>query len=624
MANLLIVAEDIVKIQTFSGRLGRTYSKIYQEFLNIKLKLIIARYRSRNQITLLASDNFRFKAIKTLNYDQELARDRLIELKPLAWQIIDKISQKITKVDKKFCQIKSISLIKLWENKLAVRLIYDYLIYLALIKRLLGSGKFDAIIILDQSLQSNLACYYAKKFNLKLINYSWPNLNYITHWLIRYFRYRELNSKIKQFIGLAENFKSKVLIPKNSIFLSADFFRHLSTLSPVYKYLKQKNLNPCFIGSFSTLPHYLTHFNLKNPDYCFLSNFLPDKTLEKLPLWKKSVRRIFRRMLKLSNRPPENLSALLFNLFSQEFLPIIKYGLILSKLYLVAGDNFFKKNQPKGIVVVANTRLLELTLALLAKQYKKFSLMVSHRTVMFPGEPYRYDEVDAISVAGNHSKDQLIKNGITASNISVDGDPRFEDWQPSKETVYKRLKIKDLSKKIILLISFRSNQQIPPEEKKKYIQLTQAAVERLDNAILVIKPHPTEKKYKLEEELKKWQIDNVLISDNNQLELFNLLSVASVVIQTWSMTGLEAIMINRPVIIVNPSGKNYDKFIPYIAGGGAKEVKNINQLFDLLKIYIDKDHPETKKYLMTAKKFAASYIEIPDGKVCQRISNHFN
>lgn len=624
MANLLIVVEDIVKIQTFSGRLGHLYGKFYQFALNLKLKIVISLLTPNNQVTLLASDCFNFASVKSLFYDRELDYQNLAKLKTRAWQIIDEISQKITRADKKFCQMKSIPLIKLWENKLAVRIIYDYLIYLALIKRLLGSGKFDAVIILDQSLQSNLACYYANKINLKLIDYSWPNLNFITNWLIRYFRYREINSKIKQFIGLAENFKSKVLIPKNSILLSADFFRHLSTLSPVYKYLKQKSLKPYFIGSFSTLPHYLTHFNLKNPDYCFLSNFLPDKALEKLPLWEKSARRIFRRMLELSNRPPENLNALLFNLFSQEILPIIKYGLILSKLYLVAGDNFFKKNQPKGIVVVANTRLLELTLALLAKQYKKFSLMVSHRTVMFPGEPYRYDEVDAISVAGNHSKDQLIKNGITASNISVDGDPRFEDWQPSKETVYKRLKIKDLSKKIILLISFRSNQQIPPEEKKKYIQLTQAAVERLDNAILVIKPHPTEKKYKLKEELKKWQIDNVLISDNNYLELFNLLSVASVVIQTWSMTGLEAIMINRPVIIVNPSGKNYDKFIPYIAGGGVKETKNKNQLLALLKILVDKNHPETKAYLKTAKKFAANYIKIPDGKVCQRISHHFN
>ena len=606
MANLLIVAEDVVKIQTFSGRLGRAYSKIYQEFLKLKLKLIIAWYRQQNQITLLASDNFYFKTIKTLAYDQELARDRLVDLKPLV------------------CQIKSIPLISLWENKLAVRLIYDHLVYLAPIKRQLGSGKFDAVIILDQSLQGNLARYWAKKFNLKLINYSWPNLNFITQRLTRYFRYREINSKIKQFINQAENFKSKVLIPKNSIFLSADFFRHLATLSPVYKYLKQKRLNPCFISSFSTLPNYLTHFNIKNPDYCFLSNFLPDKALGKLPVWKKTARRIYREIAELSNRPPVNLNALLVNFFFEELLPVIKSGLILSKLYLLAGDNFFQVKQPKGIIIVANTRPLELTLALLAKRYKKFSLMVSNRSIMFLGEPYLYREAKKISVTGNYAKAQLVKIGINPKNIAVDGDPRFEDWRPKKEAVFKKLHIKDLSKKIILLISFRPNQQISPGEKKKFIKLSQAAVKELKDAVLVIKPHPTEKKYKLEEELKKWQIDNVLISDNNQLELFNLLSVASVVIQAWSMTGLEAIMFNRPVAIVNPTQKNYDELIPYISGAGAKEAKNKNQLLTLLRILIDKNHPETKKHLMMAKKFAAGYIKIPDGKVCQRISNHFN
>jgi len=624
MANLLIVVEDIVKIQTFSGRLGKTYSKIYQILFNLKLKLIIARYCRQNHVTLLASDNFRPGMIKVITYDQELSRVNLLRLNPLAWQILDEINQKITRTDKKFCEFKSIPLIKLWENKLAVKLIYDYLVYFDLIRQKLGSGEFDAVIILDQSIQSEAARYYTKKFNLKLINYSRINLNFITHKLVSYFRYREINTKIKQFINLSGKPSAKVSVPKNSIFLSVDFPRHLSTLSPVYKYFKQNRLRPRLISTLPALPQYLSHFNLTGADYCFLNTWLPDDEIGQLPAWKKRTDCISRKIAADIRRLPENFNGLVGNLFAEEILPVIKSGLILSKLYLLAGDNFFQATDPRGVIIVANTRPLELALALMAKHYHKFSLMISNRTIMFPGEPYLYQETEKISVTGNYVRDKLIKIGINPQKIAVDGDPRFEDWQPGKAAVYKKLGIKDLSKKIVLLISFRPNQQISPGEKKEFIELSRAAVKELGRTVLVIKPHPTEKKYQLEADLKQWQINDVIIADNSQLELFSLLSVAAAVLQTWSMTGLEAMIFNRPVVIVNPTQKDYDRVIPYLAGGGALAAKNKAELAGQLQQLFHKHQPAIQAHLTTAKNFAAGYIRIPDGKVCQRISRHFN
>jgi len=260
----------------------------------------------------------------------------------------------------------------------------------------------------------------------------------------------------------------------------------------------------------------------------------------------------------------------------------------------------------------------------MAKHYHKFSLMISNRTIMFPGEPYLYQETEKISVTGNYVRDKLIKIGINPQKIAVDGDPRFEDWQPGKAAVYKKLGIKDLSKKIVLLISFRPNQQISPGEKKEFIELSRAAVKELGRTVLVIKPHPTEKKYQLEADLKQWQINDVIIADNSQLELFSLLSVAAAVLQTWSMTGLEAMIFNRPVAIVNPTQKDYDRVIPYLAGGGALAAKNKAELAGQLQQLFHKHQPAIQAHLTTAKNFAAGYIRIPDGKVCQRISRHFN
>lgn len=628
MANLLIVTEDIFKIQTFSGRLGRTYSKIYQEFLKLKLKLIIAWYRSRNQITLLASDNFRLKAIKTLNYDQELARDRLIELKPLAWQLINHLGQIITQADSDFCLFQSIPLIKLWENKLAVKLVYDYFIYLDLIERQLQSKQFDAVVILGNSLQEKLAKFFAGKFKLKLINYSFPGLNFLTDRLFNYFRQREISKKINQLAH--RSVKSSAVISPDSkpVLLSIDFPRHLAVLAPVYVHLQSQQRHPIFITDFPNFISYLAHYNLKQPNYLFLTDFLPaDYLAEHLKDWQRAVNSIHRQLSNQFKGSSGDLSKFLLFLFFPEVSPVIKYGLILSRLYLTAADNLIKVIKPTNILVTADVRPLELALVTLAKQQHIPSLMVSARTVMFNEEPYRYDQTDYISVTGNHSRRQLLKLGVPARKIRVCGDPRLDELnqqKPSrlKEKIYHQLGIKDLTKSIVLLISFRFNSKLPLAEKMSFIKLAQAAVRQVNNAVLVIKPHPTERRYQLLEELKAWQVnDDVIVTNNSQLELLDLLTVSSVVVQTWSMTGLEAITFNLPLIIVNPLNKNYDQVIPYIVGKGAKEAKNQTQLIKWLKIFTDKTHPQTKSQLLSARRFAREYIKTPDGQVCQRISD---
>jgi len=625
MANLLIVTEDIVKIQTFSGRLGRTYSKIYQAFLNLKLKLIIACYRSRNQITLLTSNNFRFKAGKTLHYDQVLSRERLTVLKPLAWELIDYLSQIITQADADFCLFKSIPLIKLWENKLAVKLIYDYFIYWDLIEKQLRSKRFDTVVILGNSLQEKLAKFFAGKFKLRLLNYSRFNLNFISNRLIGYFRWREFTEKIKRFKKQALTPKSKSGLSSRPILLSVDFYRHLKTLAPLYVYLNQQKLNPWFITDIPSLATHLNHFKISRPDYAFLAAFSPRNYLKNEAAWQKSISSIYRKLgdeIEIESTDPK---LFLRSLFFQELSPIIKYGLILSRLYLTAGDNLIKTLRPRNIVVVADVRPIELTLSLLAKKYHLPSLTVSSRTIIFKEEPYRYDYTDDIAVSGNHSRNQLIGLGVASAKVHICGD-LYQDYlfelrkSFRRDQVYQQLGIKNSAKKIILLISFRPNPKISAQEKKEFIRLTQKAISQIPNAVLVIKPHPTEKRYRLLEELKDWKIQKVVVSNNNQLELFDLLAVASVVLQTWSMTGLEAIMFNRPVVIVNPASKNYDQIIPYVSGKGAVEAKSQDQLVQLLKVLSNKNHPQTKKQLLQAKKFAGRYISLPDGKACQRVA----
>jgi len=123
----------------------------------------------------------------------------------------------------------------------------------------------------------------------------------------------------------------------------------------------------------------------------------------------------------------------------------------------------------------------------------------------------------------------------------------------------------------------------------------------------------------LQEEINRWGIKDVIISNNESIELFDLLRASSVVLITWSMTGFEAIMNNRPVIVVNTTKKNYDDFIPYISGKGAVQAENITKLEKYLESYLENNNILLKERLRAAQSFIKHYILLPDGKVCQRI-----
>jgi len=624
---LLIITEDIVKIQTFSGKLGRNYSFFYRNFLKLKIYLLINLLKSKYHITLLTSDTFSFKSINTLYYSQSLDLDRTVKLKPLSWKLTSEIVAIITKVDKNFTIHQSIPLIKLWENKISSQIQYNYLSYLELIDRFLKSKKYDAVLIIGNSLQEKLTRFYAKKYHLKLINLSWPNLNFVTNWLFTYFRHRELTKKINDFKIQSLKPKPSLKSLSSPILLSVDFYRHLKTLVPIYKQLKKSKANPLFITNVTSLKNHLKNFKIKDSNYLFLANFLPKDFFDNhLASWKKTSKKIHQHVKHVVNGKPSKSEDFFQQLVFPEISPIIKHGLILSRLYLVAGEQLFKTMKPRNIVIAADIRLTELTLSYLAKKYQIPSLTVSPRTMMFDEETYKYDTTDFISVTGNHARDKLLKFKVPLKRIRVLGDPRYDYFKQlekkfSRSKIYKQLHINDLNKKIVLLISDRPNAHFPKEEKRDIFLLLSKAVKSIDQAVLIVKPHPTEKRFRVLEELKQWGITNAIVSDNNQLELFDLLKASSVIVTAWSMTGLEAMILNRPVMIVNPYLKNYDKFIPYVKNSAAIQVSSVKEATNSLQILIDQRHPQTKKLLQAGQIFSQYYVKKPDGKVSQKIAN---
>ena len=89
----------------------------------------------------------------------------------------------------------------------------------------------------------------------------------------------------------------------------------------------------------------------------------------------------------------------------------------------------------------------------------------------------------------------------------------------------------------------------------------------------------------------------------------DLLDACSVVVQTWSMTIFEAVMMDRPVISVNPFKKDYGFFLPILNFGGAVEVNDQLRFDRRLKTLLDFNQPFTRKQLAKAKRVCANFIK---------------
>jgi len=479
---------------------------------------------------------------------------------------------------------------------LSIYLTYHYFVYVQLYQDLIKQLKPNLVITLGSSYHEQIARFVAKDKKIKTIKWHWLTFAWLNHWLSHFFLRREYRKKIDQFLSQSKITQPPIDRLKKATFLSLDFYRHLKTLAPIYQALAARGLNPWLVTDIADPKTCLNNFRLGSANHIFLASFLPANFKLQLPVIPKKLSQV------------KNLDDFLHNLSLVALAPMIEFGQTLSQFYLAAAENLYKHAQSKGL---SDLRFCELALSMAARQTKTRSLLVSPNTIFALDKINTYDTTDAVVVVGEFIKRQLINQGMKANKIHVVGDPQIENYrrlQVDKTKVYQTLNLSP-DKKIVLLISFGATWMIPKSEKKAFMVMAQRAVAANPGSVLVVKPHPTEKRYRLLEELKLWGITQAIVSDNNQLELMDLLDACSVVVQTWSMTIFEAVMMDRPVISVNPFKKDYGFFLPILNFGGAVEVNDQLRFDRRLKTLLDFNQPFTRKQLAKAKRVCANFIK---------------
>jgi len=448
--------------------------------------------------------------------------------------------------------------------------------------------------LFDDSAQSQIAKMAAAKAHIPVVKFNFLSLSWLDWRLKKFLIKREYRQKLKQFRSQVNSPRPSRQNVSQAIFLSVDFYRHLKTLLPLYQKLLQKKANVWLVTDDPNLTRSLSALGINNARILYLGSFFkPARSAKKIS-------------------DPQTKTYLNF------VRPLVDEGLRLSFVYWQAVQNLFAYSRPKRVVVVSDLRFAEQALALAAKKNRIPSLLVSPNSLLSRDALNEYQTTDQVALVGRYIQEKLIKQGVPADKITVVGDLQAETYQVldkkiNRREIYRQLGIKDMSKKIILAISFRANPSIPQAEKDLFLQWTDRAVTAIPRAVLVVKPHPTEKPLQLKEELKRLNLHQVIVADNQKLSLMALLKIASVVVETWSMTIFEAISAGKPVVCVNPFNKNYNLFLPIIGYGGAIEVNNKQDLTRWLKILTDKENPLTVNQLKKAEKAKSYFIsEEPD------------
>lgn len=226
---------------------------------------------------------------------------------------------------------------------------------------------------------------------------------------------------------------------------------------------------------------------------------------------------------------------------------------------------------------------------------------------------------DKIAVYGSYFKRFLTqKTSYPKDSIVITGQPRYDiltkpDKIFSKKKVFKRLRINPDKK---LIVWTTQSHGLSKEENKKLFYAVYKTTKKLSDKIqLVVKLHPREKKVHMHRDIaKKVGINPIIIKNIN---IYELLYACDAMITRHSTTATEAVILNKPVIILNLSGQP-DPVAYYTKSNVALGVYQEEKLLFAIESVL---YDEEIKNKLTAnrKKFISEHCYKIDGKATERI-----
>ena len=288
--------------------------------------------------------------------------------------------------------------------------------------------------------------------------------------------------------------------------------------------------------------------------------------------------------------------------FLYRFIDIIRYGEITKEV--------IHTEKPDVVVTIDDRSPFGKTVNVISKSLGVPTLMVQHGIV---ADHPIYGPIcsDKMAVFGHAFKDALVKRGVNPDDIVVTGQPRFDvlvNTKYDKKWIYEKLNLNGEKG----LIVFAST-DLPDDEKELTVRELCAAMKQFPDKQLVIKPHPSDDGAMFVDLLCKFKSDAIVVHDY----LYELLSACDLLITTWSTVGLEAMILDKPIIVINLM--NRPDMTSYVERGAAIEVNMPNALSGIIgQILYDGDTIQRIKE--GRNKYILDYTYRSDGKASERVA----
>ncbi|UCD03766.1 MAG: CDP-glycerol glycerophosphotransferase family protein, partial [Candidatus Woesearchaeota archaeon] len=379
-------------------------------------------------------------------------------------------------------------------------------------------------------------------------------------------------------------------------------------------------------GSFDEFKKILKFLNCKNKyigDYYSLDIFLKNrKAFKKIRnIWNNiKIDKDFRKSLDYKGIDIYDLSLQRFDFVFNSFLYLVVDNLNITKkilekeklsIILLDHDNTF---YGKGLMMNLKDSNKIKTIAL---QYEPVSPSCNHTHIKDP------EALDKKSVswrplptikciwAPYHKKILLEYCNYVPSLIKITGNPKFDNLINKKfnsAETFRKYNL-DKNKKIVLF---------PTELDLNILKIILKSFRNLDDAFLIIKPHPFEDMSVLRDTYNQLKSKNTMLLGKSA-NMYELVNISSLIITRGSTVGLEAMIKGIPVVLINPYKYKFSR-IPLFDTNAVIVTKNKKELSEnIRKILYDK---KTKDIIKNnIKKFVFEQAYKQDGKATERIIN---
>ncbi|MBN2014538.1 MAG: CDP-glycerol glycerophosphotransferase family protein [Candidatus Altiarchaeota archaeon] len=229
--------------------------------------------------------------------------------------------------------------------------------------------------------------------------------------------------------------------------------------------------------------------------------------------------------------------------------------------------------------------------------------------------PRFYPLPDKTAVYGTYDKHVLTEiNAYPESSIVVTGQPRYDILAHASSTFSRETTIKKIGlnpDKKLMLWTTQSHGLTIEENRRSFFEVYRTINELSERVQLVIKLHPGETDYRMHKSIA----DEVGISPviTKDIDIYEIIHACDLMITKASTTGLEAIALNKPVIILNFGGE--PDIFDYVKEGVAAGVYRENEL----KATIERLLEDDSKLAKNRGAYIEKHLYRIDGKATERV-----